>query len=173
MAGGQTVNRIARWNGSSWSALGWGTDDAVFALTVHGDALIVGGDFRSADGANTDRVARWDGTAWSTLGSGVDNVMRALGVYNGELIAGGRFGTAGGITAPRVAKWNGVVWLGLGSGISNGGSSSGIVLAFGAHGADLAVGGTFSNAGGTPVLHMARWRDVGHDPIFSAGFDWL
>jgi trimeric autotransporter adhesin len=33
-AGGATVNHIAKWNGSSWSALGTGMNDTVHALLV-------------------------------------------------------------------------------------------------------------------------------------------
>jgi hypothetical protein len=33
---------IASWNGSTWSALGAGTDGSVLALTVYGGKLIAG-----------------------------------------------------------------------------------------------------------------------------------
>ena len=48
--GGVVVNRIARWNGNSWSQLGSGMDDVVAALTVHNGELIAGGAFTSAGG---------------------------------------------------------------------------------------------------------------------------
>jgi hypothetical protein len=55
IAGGQTANGIARWNGSDWSALGAGisggtgspsiTPTAVYSLAVYDNELIVGGNF--------------------------------------------------------------------------------------------------------------------------------
>jgi hypothetical protein len=39
MAGGTSALRIARWDGTAWSALGTGMDSTVWALAVHGSAL--------------------------------------------------------------------------------------------------------------------------------------
>lgn len=70
-AGGVLVNKIARWNGSSWAPLGNGMNGSVSALALmpNGD-VVAGGDFTTAGGMAANRVARWDGTAWSALGSG-------------------------------------------------------------------------------------------------------
>src|SRR5437899_9743848 len=38
-AGGSAVNYIAKWNGSSWSALGSGMSSTVFALAVSGSEI--------------------------------------------------------------------------------------------------------------------------------------
>ena len=38
-AGGVTVNCVAKWNGSAWSALGTGMDYDVYALAVSGTTL--------------------------------------------------------------------------------------------------------------------------------------
>ncbi|HYF66166.1 MAG TPA: hypothetical protein VD886_25280, partial [Herpetosiphonaceae bacterium] len=59
-AGGVTVNRIARWDGSSWSALGGGMNLFVYALAVGSDgSLYASGNFTTADGVTANRVARW------------------------------------------------------------------------------------------------------------------
>src|SRR5204863_380015 len=68
VAGGVVVNRIARWNGASWSSLGSGTaDGAVFALCAFddgtGSALYAGGDFNSAGGVVGHHIARWRSTS--------------------------------------------------------------------------------------------------------------
>ena len=43
-AGGIAANYIAKWNGSSWSALGSGMNgDCVYALAVSGSDLYAGG----------------------------------------------------------------------------------------------------------------------------------
>ena len=116
--GGAPGNWFARWDGSSWSALGSGLNNGVRGLTVYDDgtgpALFAGGDFTSAGGTSANRIAKWNGGAWSALGSGLDSVVRALTVYDDgtgpALFAGGGFTSAGGTSANRIAKWNGSVW---------------------------------------------------------------
>ncbi|MFY9341171.1 MAG: hypothetical protein WAT39_01695 [Planctomycetota bacterium] len=45
------ANRIARWNGASWSAFGTGTDQEVYAVAVRGNgSILVGGQFQVANG---------------------------------------------------------------------------------------------------------------------------
>ncbi|MFN5956574.1 MAG: hypothetical protein ACK462_01375, partial [Planctomyces sp.] len=65
-AGGVTVNSIARWNGSAWSALGTGMNNIVWSLTTlpSGD-LIAGGTFTTAGGVPANYIALWNGSAWS------------------------------------------------------------------------------------------------------------
>ena len=89
VAGGESANRIARWNGSSWSELGSGMNDWVHALTVYNGQLIAGGQFTTAGGETVNRIARWDGESWSALGSGMNDSVHSLIIYNGDLIAGG------------------------------------------------------------------------------------
>ncbi|MFN8816482.1 MAG: GC-type dockerin domain-anchored protein [bacterium] len=59
-AGGRSANRIARWNGSAWSPLGSGMNNAVNALAMlpNGD-LVAGGDFLTAGGVVAPYLARW------------------------------------------------------------------------------------------------------------------
>src|SRR5262245_58935348 len=73
-AGAVIANNIARWDGSSWSALGTGmagSNSQVNALSSlpNGD-LVAGGGFTTAGGADAKRIARWNGTAWSAQGTG-------------------------------------------------------------------------------------------------------
>ena len=49
-AGGSAAKNIAKWNGSSWSALGSGMNSAVSALAVSGSDLYAGGNFTTAGG---------------------------------------------------------------------------------------------------------------------------
>ena len=55
-AGGIAANHIAQWSGSSWSALGSGMNNAVFALAVSGSRLYAGGTFTMA-GTNVSAFA--------------------------------------------------------------------------------------------------------------------
>ena len=124
MASGAAVQRIARWDGTLWSALGTGMDGGVEALAVFDDgggpALYAGGWFTSADGVAANRIARWDGTSWCALASGTNDVVLALAVWDDghgpALYAGGRFTSAGGVAAKHVARWDGASWTALGIG---------------------------------------------------------
>src|SRR5437773_7329234 len=74
-AGGSAANYIAKWNGTSWSALGSGVDFVVGGLAVSGSDLYAGGWF-----TNVGYVVKWNGNSWSTLGSGVNDAVWTLAV---------------------------------------------------------------------------------------------
>src|SRR5205823_3890290 len=59
-AGGVSASRIAKWDGSAWSALGSGANGIVWALAVsgRGSDLYAGGDFTTAGGVSASRIAR-------------------------------------------------------------------------------------------------------------------
>lgn len=170
--GGVPANRIARWNGRSWSPLGSGMNSTVHALTVFDDgagggpALYAGGQFTSAGGAAATRIARWNGSTWSSLtGGGLSGAVRALAVFDdgtgggAALYAGGQFTTAGGVTANRIAKWNGSAWSPLASGMNG---TAVLALAVfddnSGSGPALYAGGTFTAAGGVPASRIAKWN---------------
>src|SRR6185503_12018390 len=85
-AGGVLANRIARWDGASWSALGSGMNAEVRALTMYDDgagpALYAGGLFTTAGGVAANYIARWNGSSWSAVGSGANNRVSALAVHD-------------------------------------------------------------------------------------------
>ncbi|MBX7206724.1 MAG: hypothetical protein K1X78_00315 [Verrucomicrobiaceae bacterium] len=158
-AGGVTVNNIARWNGSAWSALGSGVDAWVSSLAVTGSGnLYAGGTFATAGGLAANCIARWDGSSWFPLGSGMSGSssgsnprVSALAVSGSDLYAGGWFSLAGGVNVGGIAKWNGSTWSALGSGmISN-------VSALAANGNNLYAGGWFSSDGGLDFGGVANW----------------
>jgi trimeric autotransporter adhesin len=118
LAGGTPAARIARWNGSSWSALGGGLSDPGTALAVlpNGE-LVAGGLFQGAGGQLVGYLARWNGSGWSSLGGGLNGVVVDLAVAaNGDLIASGGFSLAGGSPAAGIASWNGSSWAQVGPG---------------------------------------------------------
>jgi hypothetical protein len=164
VAGGATATNIARWNGSSFSALGTGLDQQVNALAISGGDLYAGGAFVTAGGTAASKVARWNGSAWSALGSGVAGAgyfaVNALAVgTNGDLFAGGRFTTAGGTAAINIAKWNGSAWSAVGSGL--GGNVFGDdVWSLLCSGSDLYAGGSFDGPPGAPntLKYIAKWN---------------
>jgi len=77
-AGGVSVNNIAKWDGSSWSALGAGVNNSVYAMAVSGTNLYVGGAFTTAGSIAASRIAVWDGSNWSALGTGLNGSVTAL-----------------------------------------------------------------------------------------------
>ncbi len=105
------MNRIAKWNGSAWTALGTGMNSAVSELAVDGSGnLYAGGSFTTAGGVAANRIAKWNGSAWSALGTGMNGDVKALAVDgSGNLYAGGGFTTAGGKVSAFAAKWIGGV----------------------------------------------------------------
>lgn len=94
--GGVAANRIARWNGSAWSALGTGlnNDGIHISIDARGN-LYVGGDFTTAGGITANRIARWDGSKWHGLGqyNGFNNQVFSIAVSpDGDyLYVGGAF----------------------------------------------------------------------------------
>jgi trimeric autotransporter adhesin len=164
-AGGASVQSIAQWNGTNWSALGsglsWGGIDLpnVQALAVSGTNLYVGGWFTMAGGVPARGIAQWNGSSWSALGSGVNNYVDALAVSGGTLYAGGWFTTAGGSPANYVAQWDGGAWSPLGGGISGADNGYGpYVYALAVSGGTLYVGGVFTTAGGISAANIAQWN---------------
>jgi hypothetical protein len=112
---------LARWNGSSWSAVGTGAPTGVRAFATFDDgsgpALYAGGSINV--GGTYPGIARWDGSVWSTLGSGLflapmhSPTGGALAVVPDpvdgvpDLYVGGDFVLAGGQTSHNIARWNG------------------------------------------------------------------
>lgn len=114
-AGGHPNARyIARWNGTSWSALGSTpvtTADFkdVRAIAYHAGKVYVGGSFQDAGGnADADFLAVWDGSNWapachkvagSASGPAITATVQALQIIGNTLWVGGSFGDGGGINS--------------------------------------------------------------------------
>ncbi len=130
-----TAKNIAKWNGSSWSALGEGVGGSAFgnpaqisvlALTSYNNELYVGGSFAhggytsSGTEAASPNIVRWNGTDWADVGGGVYFVMAngdvgygspcsvdAMAVYNNELYVTGFFNFAADTTnRDGIANWS-------------------------------------------------------------------
>jgi hypothetical protein len=106
-AGGiANADRIAKWDGSSWSAVSSSTEQItngeVFAIAVAGGKIYAGGVFTNAGNSGANNLAVWDGATWEpfctpptkTIGN-----VRALQVIGSTLYVGGDFQDGAGIAA--------------------------------------------------------------------------
>lgn len=158
------VNHIARWDGTSWHAMGEGLNGSVKTLIVDPSGYVIaGGYFEDAGGdPDADHVAVWNGSSWASLGGPGSHLSSTVYAFafdsNGDLVAGGDFINAGGDPdADHVAVWDGSSWSsigGTGSGVDA--TVDAIILS---PGGDLIIGGAFSNAGGVAAAdRIAAWN---------------
>lgn len=199
-AGGASAERIAKWNGSSWSSLesGGAPGPSIYAATADShDRVYIGGDFWGVGNVVMNRVAVWNNKTrtWARLGYGVDNSVSAFALdASGNLYVGGDFGytcanpnCSPGTRANHIARWTpsgeSGSWTTLGYGLW------GIVYALSLdhHGHLYAGGGSLSICGDetcTPgartaaknlvVWDGAHWSPVNlgpNDIIFSMAVD--
>ena len=174
-AGDALAWSIARWDGSTWSALTSDRTGPIYALGVFkngsGPALYAGG---LAFGIETPEgpaisLGRWDGTAWSPVGSnGPCGNVYAFAVYDDgtgpALYVGGDFDIfCSGEAAHGIAKWNGTTWSEVGGGVDlYSGPAAVYALAVYDDGTGPAfyAGGQFSEAGDVTAYNIARWDGV-------------
>ncbi len=118
-----TTDLVAKWNGSSWSALGSAINPpgqrSVSALAVSGGGLYVGGQFTMAGGVAANNLAKWNGSTWTPLGAGITGPILTLTASGGGLYVGGTFDLADGVHVSNIAKWNGTHWGTVGDGTNN------------------------------------------------------
>lgn len=176
-AGATAANRVARWSGSTWSALGSGANGSVVSLATYdagsGRELFMGGAFTTAGGVAVGSLARWNGSAWSAVDVGVSAdefvpqvwSLAIVDVGSGPALAlGGKFGQVGQKPALSVASFDGSKLEGLGQGLS--GPVHAITTFDDGSGAgeELYVGGKFRAAGTSPIVNLAKWTADGwHD----------
>ena len=197
---------VAKWNGSSWSALGDasnvnnnGVSGYVTAIGINGNEVYVGGHFSDVRNSAANRpeaanIAKWNGSSWSALGDGSNlnnNGVRsinmpqtefvgAIAINNGQIYVGGNFdevrtSSSNKIRASRIARWNGSSWSALGdaSNVNNNGVHFSVDLGGGLEdvaevraitfgGNEVYVGGSFTQANAnanssTNASRIAKW----------------
>jgi trimeric autotransporter adhesin len=169
--GGTAATNVARWNGTTWTALGAGVSGPVLGLAElpNGDSL--------AAGANLFAVQRWNGSAWSSVGGPSATVNTLAGTPSGKVAAGGSWSAPGA----NITVYDGVQWGSLGSAgsvLSGDFNNSPLCIGELANG-DLLVGGSFSAVDGVPCSGLARhdgstWSAFGSFAIsFPAPFPQL
>lgn len=163
--GNPNADRIAKWDGSSWTALGTGLGNDVNVLAVFDDgsgpALFAGGAFVNAGGdVNADRIAKWTGSNWLALGSGLSNTVTTLAAFDDgsgpALHAGGEF-------SGRMVKWNGATWSQLGLGV---GAAVFRAVPFNdGSGTSLFASGSFTQVDGRVMYDLASWNGAAWNSV--------
>ena len=184
--GTTSAKYIAKWNGTSWTALSSGLSTAaerstpkgisipassgssVFALNINGSNVYVGGSFTLLGDGTTlvNYLAMWNGSSWATIGSGnngVNNTVNAIAISGTDIYVGGSFTLLGdGTSAKYIAKWSTITntWSTLTSGSSNGVNST--VNAIAVNGSDVYIGGNFGllGDGTTSANCIAKWSTI-------------
>ncbi len=168
-AGSISTPRIARWNGTNWSALGTGTSGFVQAIAVADNYVYAGGNFNLAGTKTANRIARWNLTnsSWETLGFGLSGSVNALAADGAFVYVGGDFETASDIeninkTVNNIARWSTAKgWEALGPNTKVGANSSIATMFLNTtRPKELSVGGNFSSAGGSTHNNFAIWGEV-------------
>ncbi len=139
---GITVNGVARWDGQQWHALANGPSPyGALAMAVYQGQVHVG---------TIGNPRRWTGTTWQPFATSIFGAITEMHVHNGLLYLGGSTPFMSG--GKNLFQWDGANLAVVGGG------TDAAVDALGSYGGDLVVGGRFTQAGGQPMLHVARWN---------------
>ncbi|HEX6812672.1 MAG TPA: hypothetical protein VF384_13680 [Planctomycetota bacterium] len=165
VAGSSIVDCVARWNGTTWSAVGnptvWGGNVKSLALEA-GGTLLAGGYFQ--DGV----VKRWNGSTWTLLpGLAFPGSAASITLLpSGDVIATGVQGV-GCATFSGIARWNGNAWVSVGRGIQGvpGLPGSSIDALAALPGGDLVVGGAFTAIDNLCASNIARRTGTTWGPL--------
>lgn len=154
---GVPAERLARWDGSSWHAMGDGLDKPpkVF-LPMPDGTLIAGGNFTASGASPIEEVARFDGTTWTSISPNVNSTVHTLDrLPNGDILAGGFFWQIGTEYIKGIVRWDGTDWNPVGTGLLQGsGHGSAYATTVMANG-DIAVAGYFGAASGVVAGGLA------------------
>lgn len=155
------ADRVIRWDGNEWSALGSdGAGDGalqgsfiVSSVVDSSGRLFVGGVLELNSEIETQGVAMWDGTSWTGLGSFSGTVWTLALDSSGNLLAAGDFNEVDGHATSSIVRWNGTTWSSLAP------TPAGIVIwGIARDESDIYVVGDFENMGGLPAADVvARW----------------
>ncbi len=181
--GSGAPRNIAKWDGTSWTALP-ALNGAVWDLEVFDDgsgpALYAAGSFTSAGGVPASRIARWDGTSWSAVGTGMAGGPPGVHVYalaafdpgtGPKLYAGGLFSSAGGAPAAQLAAWDGSSWTAVGSGASD---TIATLETLDVQGQTLLyAGGLFTQIGGVTAKRIASFDGTAWSPLGGGADNWV
>lgn len=151
-APGLNLERLIRWNGSTWASMGLpdSADVRTIAIGATGDAFIGG---RSSVPSISSNISQWNGSQWTSIGAAnaTPDIAAFQRMPNGDLIACGSFTEIEGVAANNIARFDGSTWQPMGTGLDDAGTKLSLA------GSDLIVSGDFTQVDGVPASRIARW----------------
>lgn len=121
-SGSTVVNNIARFNGTSWQAIGGEQYNLVREFEIYQGKLLVGGNFNgSIGGVSTNVLALYNPETglWSKLpGENFKGSIGELYVKGDTIYIGGGFNQTGNNTQIYAAKFDGTSWSMIGDGLN-------------------------------------------------------
>jgi len=159
--GGEFIYRFAKWNGSTWSAVGsasqFSSSTELNKIYIDGsNNIYVVGEFTRDDSGLGNNIAYWNGSSWSNLSQGVNGVLETVYKANsGNLYIGGQLKSIveTSTTMNYITKWNNSSWTALGTG-TNGRVYD---IEYDSSG-NIYIGGSFTTAGGISANRIAKWN---------------
>ncbi|MBC7772664.1 MAG: hypothetical protein H7210_09245, partial [Pyrinomonadaceae bacterium] len=142
---------VARWNGSTWSSLGTGTNLAPIDSTIllNGDLVVTGPRVRPGP---LSVVSRWDGAQWSPVGTRDFGSGHSIATMpDGSLAFGGQFQISGDNPALNIVRLENDQWVPLQTG--NDGAVQALLQE---PDGSLLAAGSFRHIGGTASAFLAR-----------------
>jgi trimeric autotransporter adhesin len=119
--GNDGFGRIARWDGTNWTAVGGGlVATQMFSMTLYDTdgagptvpSLVVGGIIDKAGNKDVRHIVMWDGANWTGVGGGTATGVYSVAARNAAggglepaLYAGGLFKEAGGTVVKNIARY--------------------------------------------------------------------
>jgi hypothetical protein len=177
--GNTASDKVAMFNGTSWTNLGTGggpgggaVDDFVRSLANDGTTLYIGADSDNIAGiAQADHVAAWNGSSWHAVGAnsaGTDGYLPAVVAVDALFTSGSHvyatgnwLNVGGDPTADYLADFDGAAWHPVGSNGAGDGALTAKGESFAVFGGLLHVGGNFTKAGGDSLAQfLARYTGV-------------
>ena len=175
-AGGVSTTGIARWDGSSWHAIGspshvWGIN----SISAGPDGLVVTGVFTQAGGVEANGLARWDGTQWHAMGAGLrrgdSGAGQSLLRLGDDLYVGGLFTFVDDGLAVNIAKLSNGQWQPVAVAPAHGlhaefrNNAPHWPTAMASFGGSLYAAGRITLAGDQLVNNIARWDGAQWHPL--------
>ena len=152
-AGNVPAANIARWNGTTFQAVGNGLNGLVMSLAEYAGQVCAGGIFDFSGAVLTGPKAMWNGSSWQSIGPYVSGENPITMCTHGGMLyaAGGFLSTSGGFFVALI-RWDGQQWTEVG-GVANAiiGLTPPYVQALVSIGTDLWVGGNFWRVGSPPL----------------------
>jgi trimeric autotransporter adhesin len=137
---------------SGWETLAQFTDSIPRCVAMHGQSIVVGGDFINL--ASSPRIAVYENGSWRPLGNGFNGTVRSVHSFDGSIYAGGDFTASGNTPIAHLARWDGVSWRPVGRG------TNGPVLGISSANNELVIAGDFTTVDGRASRSAARFRVV-------------